>query len=121
MARFESKFGSKVAFGALGLALVAAPMASAFATAEAAPVPLTDEQVTKGRQLFTDNGCNACHTLADANAAGSVGPSFDGNATLDKGHVVNVVSNGQGPMPSFSWMGEEDINLIAGYIVQVKK
>ena len=45
----------------------------------------------------------------------------DDNATLDKGHVVNVVSNGQGPMPSFSWMGEEDINLIAGYIVQVKK
>ena len=82
---------------------------------------LTEEQVTKGRQLFTDNGCNSCHTLADANAAGSVGPSFDGNANLDKGHVVAVVSNGQGPMPSFVWLGEEDINLIASYIVQVKK
>ena len=77
--------------------------------------------VPEGRQLFTDNGCNACHTLADANAAGSVGPSFDGNPNLDKGHVVNVVNNGQGPMPSFAWLGEEDIDLIAAYIVQVKK
>ena len=28
---------------------------------------------------------------------------------------------GQGAMPSFGWLGEEDIDLIAGYIVQVKK
>jgi len=120
MARFDSRFGTRAAFGALGLALVAAPVASAFATAEGAAA-LSDEQVTKGRQLFTDNGCNACHTLADANAAGSVGPSFDGNPALDKGHAVNVISNGQGPMPSFSWLGEQDIDLIAAYIVQVKK
>jgi mono/diheme cytochrome c family protein len=114
---------TKLGMGALALAAVAAPFA-AFATAEdpnAAPAVLTEEQVTKGRQLFTDNGCNACHTLADANAAGSVGPSFDGNPNLDKGHVVQVVMNGQGPMPSFSWLGEEDIDLIAAYVVQVKK
>ena len=61
------------------------------------------------------------HTLADANAAGSVGPSFDGNANLDKAHAVQVLNNGQGPMPSFSWLGEEDIDLIASYLVQVKK
>ena len=114
---------TKLGMGALALAAVAAPFA-AFATAEdpaAAPVLLTEEQVTKGRQLFTDNGCNACHALADANAAGSVGPSFDGNPNLDKGHAVQVISNGQGPMPSFSWLGEEDIDLIAAYIVQTKK
>lgn len=121
MARFSTKFGSKAALGALGLAIVALPMASAFATAEGPAQPLTGEQVTKGRQLFTDNGCNACHALADANAAGSVGPAFDGNPNLDKGHVVAVITNGQGPMPSFSWMGEEDIDLVAAYIVQVKK
>jgi mono/diheme cytochrome c family protein len=71
--------------------------------------------------MFQDNGCNACHPLADANAAGSVGPSFDGNANLDKDHAVQVITDGQGPMPSFGWLGEEDINLIAAYIVQVKK
>jgi mono/diheme cytochrome c family protein len=35
--------------------------------------------------------------------------------------VIAVVTNGQGPMPSFSWLGDEDIDLIAAYVVQVKK
>jgi mono/diheme cytochrome c family protein len=118
MARIKSKFAGAAV---LALALVAVPVASAFASAEGAAAALSAEQVTKGRQLFTDNGCNACHTLADANAAGAVGPAFDGNPNLDKGHAVAVITNGQGPMPSFSWMGEEDIDLVAAYIVQVKK
>jgi mono/diheme cytochrome c family protein len=118
MARIDSKLGS---FAVLALALAVVPAASALATAEGAEAALSAEQVTKGRQLFTDNGCNACHTLADANAAGAVGPSFDGNPNLDKGNAVAVITNGQGPMPSFSWMGEEDIDLVAAYIVQAKK
>lgn len=121
MARFGSSFGSKAALGALGLALVGVPVASAFASAEDPTAMLSVEQVAKGRQMFNDNGCNACHALADANAAGSVGPAFDGNGALDKGHVVNIVTNGQGAMPSFGWLGDEDIELLASYIVQVKK
>ena len=118
MAGFDSKFAGTAA---LALALVGVPVASAFAAVDEAKAPLTTEQVAAARQKFQDNGCNACHTLADANAAGAVGPSFDGNAGLEKGHVVAVITNGQGPMPSFSWLGEEDIDLIASYIVQVKK
>jgi cytochrome c oxidase subunit 2 len=30
-----------------------------------------------GRQIFTSAGCNACHTLADADATGEVGPDLD--------------------------------------------
>lgn len=116
------KTATKLGLGVLALATMAVPAAGSLAVApEQAAAELTADQVTKGRQLFTDNGCNACHTLADASAAGSVGPSFDGNANLDKGHVVNIVTNGQGPMPSFGWLGEEDIDLLAAYIVQVKK
>jgi mono/diheme cytochrome c family protein len=113
---------SRFGIGALALAALAVPLA-AFASAEepAAAPALTEAQVIKGRQMFQDNGCNACHTLADANAAGTVGPSFDGDANLDKGHAVQVITNGQGPMPSFGWMGEDDIDLIAAYVVQVKK
>jgi len=121
MARIGSIFGSKAALGVLSVALVGIPVASAFASAEEPAAALTAEQVAKGRQLFTDNGCNACHALADANAAGSVGPAFDGNGALDKSHVVNIVTNGQGAMPSFGWLGEEDIDLLASYIVQAKK
>jgi mono/diheme cytochrome c family protein len=118
MARIDCKLGGAAA---LALALVGVPLASAFAAAEDAKPALTAEQVATARQKFQDNGCNACHTLADANAAGAVGPSFDGNANLDKAHVVSVITNGQGPMPSFSWLGDEDIDLIASYVVQVKK
>lgn len=121
MARIASKFGSRAGIATLAAALIAVPLASAFATAEQPAAPLSAEQVVKGRQMFTDNGCVACHTLADANAAGTVGPSFDGNANLDKGHAVAVITNGQGPMPSFSWLGDQDIDLIAAYVVQVKK
>ena len=118
----ESGKTVKLGLGALALAVVAVPLAGAFgATEQAAPAALTAEQVTKGRQMFSDNGCNACHTLADASAAGAVGPSFDGDASLDKAHAVAVITNGQGPMPSFGWLGEEDIDLIASYVVQVKK
>ncbi len=30
-----------------------------------------------GKELFTDTGCNACHTLADAGAKATLGPSLD--------------------------------------------
>jgi len=104
------------------LAALALPFAAFAAAGDPEPAPaLTAEQVTKGRQLFTDNGCNACHTLADADAAGSIGPAFDGNPNLDKGHVINIINNGQGAMPSFSWLDTADIDLLASYIVQTKK
>lgn len=110
----------KLGLGALALAVVAVPLAGAFA-ADEQPAPLSAEQVTKGRQMFSDNGCNACHALADANAAGTVGPSFDGDAALDKSLAVATITNGRGPMPNFGWMDAQDIDLIASYIVQVKK
>jgi cytochrome c oxidase subunit 2 len=30
-----------------------------------------------GKQIFTSNGCSACHTLSDAGASGQVGPNLD--------------------------------------------
>lgn len=123
MERVVSKAGIKVrlGLGAFALAAVAIPAASALASAEEPAVALSEEQIAQGRQLFSDNGCNACHALADANAAGSIGPAFDGNANLDKGYAKGVIANGQGAMPSFGWLGEEDIDLLANYIVQTKK
>jgi len=112
---------TKIGLGALALAALALPAAGAFATAEDPTAGLSAEQVEKGRQLFTDNGCNACHALADANAAGSIGPALDGNANLDKAHVANIITNGQGAMPNFGWLAEEDIDLLAAYIIQTKK
>lgn len=35
------------------------------------------DPIEAGRKLFTDTGCNACHTLADAGSTGSAGPELD--------------------------------------------
>jgi cytochrome c oxidase subunit 2 len=39
--------------------------------------PGSGEQAGAGKQVFTDTGCNACHTLADAGASASIGPNLD--------------------------------------------
>lgn len=119
MTKVDTKM--KMWLSAAALAIAVVPAAGAFATAEDPSAALSTEQVEKGRQLFTDNGCNACHALADANAAGSIGPAFDGDASLDKGSAVNVITNGQGAMPSFGWLEAADIDLLADYIVQARK
>jgi cytochrome c oxidase subunit 2 len=36
-----------------------------------------DETTTAGRELFISTGCNACHTLDDANASAEVGPDLN--------------------------------------------
>jgi len=35
------------------------------------------DEAGAGRQLFTDTGCNRCHTLADAESTSAVGPGLD--------------------------------------------
>ena len=120
MVRVAAK--TKLGFSALALAVIAIPAASAIASAEEPAAPLSAEKVEQGRALFTDWSCGACHTLADAKAAGSIGPSFDGNANLDHDFVKERVTNGQGAMPSFAGqMTDEEIDLISSYIVHAKK
>lgn len=121
----------KTGVAVLAAAALAIPAASAFAVApDATPVvaeaaaeaPLTAEQIETGRQLFQDWSCSACHALADANGHGHIGPSLDGNDTMDKDFVVSRVTNGQGAMPGFGGqMTDEEIDLLGAYIVQAKK
>ncbi len=39
------------------------------------------DPLAKGRQVFNASGCNACHALKDAGAAGAIGPKLDGIGT----------------------------------------
>jgi len=118
---------------ALGLALASAPVfsqapaqanaAAASAAPASAPVAghLDADNVKKGRDLFANWSCGACHTLADAGGTGHVGPSFDGNKDLTQSFVVDRVTNGQGAMPAFGGqLTDAEIALLAAYIVQVK-
>lgn len=107
---------------------VKAPSVPAPKPAAAAPAPATatpavaDAGATKekGRELFATWGCASCHSLADADASGHVGPAFDNNPNLSKDFVINRVTNGQGAMPAFGGqMTDEEIAAVATYIVAV--
>jgi mono/diheme cytochrome c family protein len=113
---------TRIALGAATLAIAAVPAVAAFATAPEIAETLSAEQVTKARQLFADWSCGACHTLADGGGAGGIGPALDGNTRIDHALVVDRITNGSGPMPSFAGqIPDEDIELLANYVVQAKK
>ena len=116
---------TKLALGAAAFAALAIP--AALAAAQDAPAKpsepkLTAEQVTKARGLFADNSCGGCHTLADGNGSGSIGPSLDGNTHIDHDIIADRIYNGSGPMPGFGGqISDDDIKLLASYVLQVKK
>lgn len=126
----------KLGLASLGAALAAVPLAvvmanpaiaapefeEAAATPQATGATLTAEQVAQGRSLFNSWSCSACHVLTDANAHGHIGPSLDGNLAIDKDFVISRITNGQGAMPGFGGqLTNEEIDLLATYVVQVKQ
>ena len=72
-----------------------------------------------GAAVFASAGCGSCHTLADADASGSVGPNLDElQPTAEV--VATTVTNGKGAMPSFSdQLSEEQIADVAAYVSSV--
>ena len=72
-----------------------------------------------GKQVFASAGCGSCHTLADAGASGTVGPSLD-QAKPQKDLVVERVTNGRGAMPSFKdRLRADQIDAVAEYVSSV--
>ena len=81
--------------------------------------PPAGESVAVGKEVFASAGCGTCHTLADANATGAVGPSLDESMPTTE-LVVDRVTNGQGGMPSFAdQLSEEQITEVAAYVAAV--
>ena len=70
-----------------------------------------------GEAVFSSAGCGSCHTLEAAGASGTVGPNLD-EAKPDAALVVERVTNGMGPMPSFKGqLDEKQIQDVAAYVV----
>jgi mono/diheme cytochrome c family protein len=83
-----------------------------------------------GAQVFANNGCGGCHTLAAANAGGNVGPNLDEvlsgqsaamieqsivdpNKTIAKGYPANVMP------PNFGeTLTPEEIENLVQYLVE---
>jgi mono/diheme cytochrome c family protein len=70
----------------------------------------------EGKNLFASSGCAACHTLADAGAAGVVGPNLD-ETKPPVARAIDTITNGKGAMPAFKGqLSDEQIANIAAYI-----
>jgi mono/diheme cytochrome c family protein len=73
----------------------------------------------EGKEVFLSAGCASCHTLSDAGASGTIGPSLDA-AQPPPELVVDRVTNGAGAMPSFAdSLSEAQIQDVAAYVSSV--
>jgi cytochrome c oxidase cbb3-type subunit 3 len=87
---------------------------------------LTDEaSLAKGKQLFTDKTCTACHLLT---GAGSVGPNLtDKNWILggDFKSIYNTIAKGGRPGKGMvAWettISKEDRQLLSSYVLSLQK
>jgi mono/diheme cytochrome c family protein len=71
-----------------------------------------------GKKVFASAGCGSCHTLKDAGSSGTIGPNLD-DAKPDSALVIDRVTNGKSPMPSFKdSLSEQQIADVAAYVVQ---
>jgi cytochrome c2 len=83
-----------------------------------------------GAQVFANNGCGGCHTLAAANSSGTVGPNLDTfigtqdagfiqksitdpNAEIAKGFQANVM-----PQTYEQTIEPQDLKALVAYLVQ---
>jgi mono/diheme cytochrome c family protein len=82
------------------------------------PAQYKNGDATAGKVVFTSAGCAGCHTLADANAHGNVGPNLD-QAKPPLSLVVTRVTLGRNAMPPFkAQLKTKQIADVAAYVVK---
>lgn len=82
------------------------------------PAAADEQSPALGRRIFVELAeprCSLCHTLADAGALGTVGPSLDA-LKPNKEQVVAAVTNGVGVMPPYETLTREQIDALALYV-----
>jgi uncharacterized membrane protein len=83
---------------------------------EESPPPAAAGTMPVGKAVFAQAGCGSCHTLADADATGMVGPNLD-ERRPSRARVATLVTNGSGVMPSFrDRLTPEQIEEVAVYV-----
>ncbi|MDQ2081087.1 cytochrome c [Xanthobacteraceae bacterium Astr-EGSB] len=111
-------FARTLAVGAATLLLAWA----ALAARDRVPAQGADPGTTSGKEIFTGTAqppCALCHTLADAGAAGEIGPNLDElRPTAEM--VRKAVEGGVGNMPAYDdTLSERQIASVARYVAQV--
>lgn len=89
-------------------------------TEDTETTPAGEGDPVAGKEVFLGpSACGGCHTLADAGTSGAVGPNLDESQPSAE-RIVDIVTNGQGGMPSFSsTLSEQQIADVAAYISSV--
>ncbi|MGH3002138.1 MAG: c-type cytochrome [Gaiellaceae bacterium] len=88
------------------------------AQAVSVPAKYKNGDPVAGKKIFTTVGCTGCHTLADANAHGTVGPNLD-QAKPPLSLAVLRVTKGAGAMPSFKGqLSDKQIADVTAYVVK---
>jgi mono/diheme cytochrome c family protein len=93
-------------------------------TTRAGPGPPTEVQPPTqgepGRQLIVQSGCLACHQVG-ANGNGTLAPNLTHiGARLSRSAILRSLRGGPGIMPSFTSLGERQLNEAADYLSQLK-
>jgi cytochrome c6 len=71
-----------------------------------------------GEQIFAEQGCGSCHTLEAAGSSGNIGPNLD-DAQPSHDLIVERVTNGASPMPSFKdTLSEQQIQDVAAFVFE---
>jgi len=97
-------------------------------SAETVDVPMAalalSEQALEGKQLFLQRaqpGCGVCHSLADANVRGVVGPNLN-QLSPSLAQVENAIAQGVGAMPAYgAQLSENEIAALAAYVVEATR
>lgn len=92
--------------------------------------PAEDGEAPSGEQVFVDTGCGSCHTLAAADATGTIGPDLDETVTGESVDRIRMsivdpdaeITEGfsEGVMPSDygEQLSEAEIDALAKFIAQ---
>ena len=102
--------------------------AGASVAAEAVSLPAVglalSDKALEGKQLFLQQaqpGCGVCHSLADANARGVVGPNLN-QLSPSLAQVKSAIAQGVGAMPAYgAQLSENEIAALATYIVEATR
>lgn len=72
--------------------------------------------VRTGAQVFAEEDCATCHTLARAGSSGTAGPSLDARP-LSAAEVARWVRDGGDGMPAYAGrLSEAEIGAVARYV-----
>jgi mono/diheme cytochrome c family protein len=98
-------------------------LTAATVSASMAVLALSDKAL-EGKQLFLQQaqpGCGVCHSLADANARGVVGPNLN-QLSPSLAQVESAIAQGVGAMPAYgAQLSQSEIEALAAYVVEATR